>query len=106
MAEEFAKALPLGRVADVQELADVITFLATPAASYITGSALANSSAIDAVSEAEVGVVLVAAPGDVRTRSDSAARLARNPDKGPGRRTDRLAMTPVAFHATRARREP
>jgi NAD(P)-dependent dehydrogenase (short-subunit alcohol dehydrogenase family) len=38
MAEEFAKALPLGRVADVQELADVITFLATPAASYITGA--------------------------------------------------------------------
>ena len=38
MAKEFAKALPLGRVADVQELSDVITFLATPGASYITGA--------------------------------------------------------------------
>ena len=38
MAKEFAKALPLGRVADVHELSDVITFLATPAAGYITGA--------------------------------------------------------------------
>jgi NAD(P)-dependent dehydrogenase (short-subunit alcohol dehydrogenase family) len=38
MAKEFAKGLPLGRVADVQELSDVITFLATPGASYITGA--------------------------------------------------------------------
>jgi NAD(P)-dependent dehydrogenase (short-subunit alcohol dehydrogenase family) len=38
MAKEFAKALPLGRVADVQEMSDVITFLATPGASYITGA--------------------------------------------------------------------
>jgi len=45
MAEEFAKALPLGRVADVQELADVITFLATPAASYITGAIIPSTAA-------------------------------------------------------------
>ena len=30
MATEFAKQIPLGRVADVHELSDVITFLATP----------------------------------------------------------------------------
>ncbi len=38
MAKEFAKTIPLGRVADVHELSDVITFLATPAASYINGA--------------------------------------------------------------------
>jgi NAD(P)-dependent dehydrogenase (short-subunit alcohol dehydrogenase family) len=35
MAEEFAKQIPLRRVAEVHELSDVITFLATPAAGYI-----------------------------------------------------------------------
>jgi NAD(P)-dependent dehydrogenase (short-subunit alcohol dehydrogenase family) len=38
LAKEFAKTLPLGRVADVHELSDVITFLATPSASFITGA--------------------------------------------------------------------
>ena len=38
MAEEFAKTIPLGRVAKVHELSDVITFLATPSAGYITGA--------------------------------------------------------------------
>ncbi len=38
MAQEFAKQIPLGRVADVRELSDVITFLATPAAGDITGA--------------------------------------------------------------------
>lgn len=38
MAEEFAKTIPLGRVAEVHELSDVITFLATPAAAYINGA--------------------------------------------------------------------
>jgi len=38
MATEFAKQIPLGRVADVHELSDVITFLATPAAGYINGA--------------------------------------------------------------------
>ena len=38
MAQEFAKQIPLGRVADVHELSDVITFLATPAAGYVTGA--------------------------------------------------------------------
>ena len=40
MANEFAKTLPLGRVADVHELSDVITFLATPSASYINGAVI------------------------------------------------------------------
>jgi NAD(P)-dependent dehydrogenase (short-subunit alcohol dehydrogenase family) len=38
MAQEFAKTIPLGRVADVHELSDVSTFLATPSAGYITGA--------------------------------------------------------------------
>ena len=38
MAEEFAKTIPLGRLAAVHELSDVITFLATPAAGYINGA--------------------------------------------------------------------
>ncbi len=38
MAEEFAKTIPLRRVADVHELSEVITFLATPAAGYINGA--------------------------------------------------------------------
>ncbi len=38
MAEAFAKQIPLGRVAEVHELSDVITFLATPAAGYINGA--------------------------------------------------------------------
>lgn len=38
MAQEFAKTIPLGRVAEVSELSEVITFLATPAAGYINGA--------------------------------------------------------------------
>jgi NAD(P)-dependent dehydrogenase (short-subunit alcohol dehydrogenase family) len=38
MAEEFAKQIPLGRVAAVHELSDVIPFLATPSAGYINGA--------------------------------------------------------------------
>ncbi|MGO9888756.1 MAG: SDR family NAD(P)-dependent oxidoreductase, partial [Solirubrobacteraceae bacterium] len=38
MATEFAKKIPLGRLAAVHELSDVITFLATPAAGYINGA--------------------------------------------------------------------
>ena len=38
MAEEFAKQIPLRRVAAVHELSDVITFLATPSAGYINGA--------------------------------------------------------------------
>ncbi len=38
LADEITKQIPLGRVADVHELSDVITFLATPAAGYINGA--------------------------------------------------------------------
>lgn len=38
MAQEFANTIPLGRIADVHELSDVITFLATPSAGYINGA--------------------------------------------------------------------
>jgi NAD(P)-dependent dehydrogenase (short-subunit alcohol dehydrogenase family) len=40
MATEFAKQIPLGRLAAVHELSDVITFLATPAAGYINGATI------------------------------------------------------------------
>src|SRR5436305_5112822 len=40
MAEEFAKQIPLRRVAEVHEMSDVITFLATPAAGYINGAVI------------------------------------------------------------------
>jgi NAD(P)-dependent dehydrogenase (short-subunit alcohol dehydrogenase family) len=40
MAEEFAKQIPLRRVAEVHELSGVITFLATPAAGYINGAVI------------------------------------------------------------------
>ena len=38
MAEELVKTIPPGRVAEIHELSDVITFLATPAAGYINGA--------------------------------------------------------------------
>src|ERR1700755_2597967 len=38
MATEFAETIPLGRLADVHELSEVITFLATPSAGYINGA--------------------------------------------------------------------
>jgi NAD(P)-dependent dehydrogenase (short-subunit alcohol dehydrogenase family) len=38
LAEEFAKQIPLRRVAAVHELSDVITFLVTPSAGYINGA--------------------------------------------------------------------
>ena len=38
MADELTSRFPLGRVADVRELSDVITFLATPAAGHINGA--------------------------------------------------------------------
>ncbi len=37
---DLVKAIPLGRVAETQELSDVITFLVTPAASYINGAVI------------------------------------------------------------------
>jgi NAD(P)-dependent dehydrogenase (short-subunit alcohol dehydrogenase family) len=40
MAEELVKTIPLGRVAEIHELSDVITFLATPAAGYINGAVI------------------------------------------------------------------
>ncbi|KAI9672164.1 MAG: hypothetical protein M1831_001977 [Alyxoria varia] len=38
--EKMMKMLPLGRLAEVEEVADVIAFLCSPSASYISGSAV------------------------------------------------------------------
>jgi 3-oxoacyl-[acyl-carrier protein] reductase len=37
---ELGKNLPLGRVGEAQEVADVIVFLASAAASYVTGTSI------------------------------------------------------------------
>ena len=72
MATEFAKTLPLGRVADVHELSDVITFLATPAAGYINGAIIHVDGGRTRDLRADE-MILVTTPADVRTRSHSAA---------------------------------
>jgi NAD(P)-dependent dehydrogenase (short-subunit alcohol dehydrogenase family) len=38
--EELGRALPLGRVADPEEIAQAVLFLASPRASFITGAVL------------------------------------------------------------------
>ncbi len=38
--EEDAKAIPLGRIGDPQEFANAVVFVASPAASYMTGVTL------------------------------------------------------------------
>lgn len=39
--EDVLAAIPMGRVAQVEEIAEVVAFLASPAAGYITGQTLA-----------------------------------------------------------------
>ena len=52
-AEEFyaerAKAIPLQRVGEAEEVADLIAFLASERASYITGTAINIDGGVSAV---------------------------------------------------------
>lgn len=45
---EWEQAIPLGRLGQVDEVADVITFLATPAARYVTGTTIVVDGGADA----------------------------------------------------------
>jgi NAD(P)-dependent dehydrogenase (short-subunit alcohol dehydrogenase family) len=38
--EDWASDVPLGRIGDPAELGDVVAFLASPCASYVTGAAV------------------------------------------------------------------
>jgi NAD(P)-dependent dehydrogenase (short-subunit alcohol dehydrogenase family) len=40
-AEEFMRHLPLGRPGEAEEIAEVVLFLVSPAASYVTGQVIA-----------------------------------------------------------------
>lgn len=40
LADYINAAVPVGRIADPEEVADAVTFLCSPRSSYITGSAL------------------------------------------------------------------
>ncbi|MEV6930485.1 SDR family oxidoreductase [Dactylosporangium sp. NPDC051485] len=47
-ADELTRRIPLGRWADPEEQAEVIWFLASPAASYVTGSVLVSDGGLSA----------------------------------------------------------
>ena len=85
MANEFAKQIPLRRVAAVHELSDVITFLATPSAGYINGAIIHVDGGRTASKRTET--ILGHHSGQRRTRSHSDARSrSRSPATRQGRR--------------------
>ena len=85
MAQEFAKQIPLGRVADVHELSDVITFLATPAAGYINGAIIPVDGGRPRSERDEM--ILVTTPGNVgHEATRPLAHDPARPQPGQGRR--------------------
>ncbi len=61
---EWTRAVPLGRLGTPEEVGDVISFLATPAASYITGTTLLVDGGVDAWGTGHAAPAPVPAPED------------------------------------------
>jgi NAD(P)-dependent dehydrogenase (short-subunit alcohol dehydrogenase family) len=96
MAKEFAKTLPLGRVADVHELSDVITFLATrrPAISTARSSPSTAAAGRSKRRRDDPRHHSRRCPDTKPPGCSLTILLARNPDKVPGLRAGGGARSP------------
>lgn len=68
-AEQFAKTTVLGRLANPREIAEVILFLASDRASYLTGTTVAadvGRTAVQAIQSVYTDTARTAGPGGYR----------------------------------------